>query len=112
MRPKEIKPRAIRSRNQFKSTLFGYWRKKFGPLGRVGKEERPFNTIDFTPGLHQLPDSVQYNTSKLIKESILNRLRKHASREVSTYMKTPDGQTLKSKVSELIRGKMRGPKKV
>jgi cytochrome c556 len=104
----KIKPRKIRSRNKFRSSMFGYYRDKFGALGRIDKEEKPFDPLNYTPGLHTLPDSVQHDISDLIKESMSEKIRKHASREVSKYMKTPDGATLKSKVRELIKGRMRG----
>jgi hypothetical protein len=107
-----IKPRKIRSRNKFRTSLLGYYRNKLGGLGRVFKEERPFDPLETVPGLHSLPDSVQHDVSNLIKESIGEKLKKHASREVSKYMKTPEGFSLKTKVSEIIKGKMRGPKKV
>jgi cytochrome c556 len=104
----QIKPRKIRSRNKFRSSLFGYYRDKFGSLGRIDKEEKPFDPLNYTPGMHALPDSVQHDISNLIKESMSEKIRKHASREVSKYMKTPDGATLKNKVRELVKGRMRG----
>ena len=105
-----IKPKNTKSKNRFKSSLFGYYRQKFGSLGRVQKEERPFDA-DFTPGLHQLPDSVQYTVSNLIKESISEKLRQHASKEVASYIKSQNGSSLMNRVREILRGK-RASKKV
>ena len=97
--PQEIKPKRIRSRNSYRSTINprGYYGKFInvqGPYKRV--------TTGSITGNTTIEDSTKMSVSNLIKESILKKI---ANKHVNRYMKTSDGKALKAAVSELIQKK-------
>lgn len=103
--PREIEPRQFRSITSFRPSInpYGYWKRW---LQLQGPYKRPHPRNPMNPGMPGISTMENTSVENLIKESISEQLRKHATRHVNKYMKTPDGEKLKSMVSGIIRNKI------
>jgi len=109
-------PRAITSKlrqsvSKFLPSVFPYgYYKKFLRIGHIFKQKRPRGRgVEYVPGLYS---EAKMNPKETIKESIGTFLKRKAIRHVNEYMRSSDGVELRTKVNDIIKGKISEKKKV
>jgi hypothetical protein len=103
--PTNIVPRSVPSYTTFKRRIspYGYYK----DFARLNPFKRKRSSKYFTPGL----ETEQTNISNLIKESIIDKIKHHANRNVNEYMRSDEGRGLRDKVNSILKGKVRDKKK-
>lgn len=112
---RNIRPRGSRligsySRFQPSVSPHGYY-KRFLRMGHIFKQRRSRRPgVDYIPGLYAAESTMK--PQDFIKESITKSLQRKAVRHVNEYLRSPEGDKLKSKVNDIIKGKISEKKKV
>ena len=105
-------PKLIGSYSRFQPSVspYGYY-KRFLRMGHIFKQRRPRKPgVDYIPGLYATESMMK--PQDFIKESITKSLQRKAVRHVNEYLRSPEGDKLKSKVNDIIKGKISEKKKI